>query len=304
MLYPTHKRFGILWGLLAFPIGIFIGTVPVMSLDMTANDIFMIIICCYIGMRGALFGAEFPDIDSHTSIPRKKHPILGKVFDAAGVKHRGKYSHDFFSIGATFVIIYFLAAVIGDQFIQSVATGNSLAGYLAYMGLLVFVWITDISMVDFILWIANMIKNKKMWAIVNANRIKIGGVIGVFLMMILFVSGVLSLKAMLGGVELRQSLPASIMLVASLKVYIGFSLAVAYSHLFADMITKQGVSIFFIRISPMGVVSKVRKIPIVGKFLVPLDPKTGGKFEDLVRFIVTIACVPATFIAVMAISGV
>jgi len=61
MLYPTHKRFGILWGLITFPIGVFLGLIPIISFEMDAQEVFMVIICVFIGMRGALFGAEFPD---------------------------------------------------------------------------------------------------------------------------------------------------------------------------------------------------------------------------------------------------
>lgn len=93
------------------------------------------------------------------------------------------------------------------------------------------------------------------------------------------------------------------MLVSSFKIYIAFSLAGAYSHLFADMITKQGVSIFFIPLKPMSIISKVRKTPVVGKYLIPLDPKTGGVYEDIIRLVVTIACVPATFLAVTVLGG-
>lgn len=303
MLYPTHQRFGILWGLLSFPIGVFIGTVPVMSLDMSANEFFMLLICCYVGMRGALFGAEYPDIDSKSSIPRKKHPIIGRVFDALGVKHRGKYSHDFFSIGLTFGTIYFLTAVIGDRFVQQVASGNSVSGLLAYWGLLLFVWMIAMNAVDAVLWFANLINNKRMWAIFNANRVKIGTIIGVFLTVILVISGVFNIRSFLGGIGINQSLPSAIMLVSSFKIYIAFSLAGAYSHLFADMITKQGVSIFFIPLKPMSIISKVRKTPVVGKYLIPLDPKTGGVYEDIIRLVVTIACVPATFLAVTVLGG-
>lgn len=301
MLYPTHQRFGILWGLLSFPLGVTVGTVPVIAMGMPANDLFMLIVCLYIGMRGALFGAEFPDIDSKSSIPRKKHPLIGRIFDATGVKHRGKYSHDFLSIGLTFGIMYILVAVVGDHFINEVATGNTIAGVIAYAGLLIFVWVLAMNSIDFVLWIANTMNNKKMWAIVNKNRIKYGAIVGVLLMVILFFSGVISVKALMGGVEINQSLPAAIMLVASFKVYIAFALAGAYSHLFADMLTKSGVSIFFKKLAPMAVISNVRKIPKVGKMLVPLDPKTGGEYENKVRLIVTIICIPATVIAIVSV---
>lgn len=303
MLYPTHKRFGILWGLLFFPIGIFIGMIPIMSIEATGNEVFMVLICCYFGMRGALFGAEFPDIDSHTSIPRKKHPLIGKIFDACGVKHRGKYSHDFFSIGLTFGIIYFIVTMVGDNFITSVASGSSIMGFVAYAGMLIFVWLTAVSVIDFLKWIANVMKNKQMWARVNGARWGITIIVGILMTIFLTFTGIFSFKNLFGTIPMTQSIQSAMILVASLKMYIAFTLVGAYSHLFADMITKQGVSIFFIRLQPMGIVVKVRKIPLIGKFLVPLDPKTGGAWENLVRLVVTIACVPASIIAVYALGG-
>lgn len=303
MLYPTHKRFGVLWGLLAFPLGVLIGLVPVISSKMTGIEFFMVIMSSYVGMRGALFGARFPDIDSHTSRPRKMHPIIGRVFDAFGVKHRGKYSHDFFSIGLTFVVLYFIVAIAGDRVVQTVATGSQFISTIAYMTFIVFIWIIAISAVDLVLWVANKMKNKRMWARVNARRFIFGVMIAVPLFFILWISGVYSPLDIISGVDKQRSIMNVMLLVTSMKVYIAFALVGAYSHLFADMLTKSGVSIFFIPISPMGVIANIRKIPVIGKIVVPLDPKTGGRWEDLVRYIVTIMCLPASIIAVMAVIG-
>lgn len=303
MLYPTHKRMGILWGLLAFPLGVFLGVVPVISVTMTGTELFMVIMSSYLGIRGALFGARFPDIDSPSSRPRKMHPVIGRIFDAFGVKHRGKYSHDFFSIGLTFGVMYFFTAIVGDKFVQLVASGNEVYSIIAYVSFVVFIWIIGISAVDFLMWIANVTKNKHMWAKINSKKLIYGIIITIPLFILLWVSGVYSPYDMLGGVDKKRALMNIMLLVTSFKVYILFSLIGAYSHLFADMLTKTGVSIFFIPISPMGVVARIRKIPVVGKFLVPLDPKTGGRWEDLVRLIITVASIPASVIATMSILG-
>lgn len=303
MLYPTHKRMGILWGLLAFPLGVFLGLVPVISVKMTGTELFMVIMCSYLGMQGALFGARFPDIDSHTSRPRKMHPVIGKIFDAFGVKHRGKYSHDFFSIGLTFGIIYFLIAIIGDRFVQSVAGGSTFLGVVAYLSFVIFIWVMAMSSVDVLLWFANLTKNRRMWAKVNAKRMFYGVIIGIPLFLILWVSGVYSPLDIIGGIDKTRAIMNAMLLITSFKVYIIFTLVGAYSHLFADMLTKTGVSIFFIRISPMGTVNKVRKIPVIGPIIVPLDPKTGGAWEDLVSKIVTVVCIPATVVATISLLG-
>jgi len=303
MLYPTHKRFGILWGLVAIPIGVILGLIPIISFKMSSSEMLMIVLCGVVGMRGALFGAEFPDIDSPTSIPRQKHKIIGRIFDLCGVKHRGKYSHDYLSIGLTFVIIYFLVHITGERFVQAIVEGNTTLGTLAYLGVLFFVYVVANMVVDTILWVANLVKNKRMWAIVNKKRVVISLMISAPLVLILTLTGVFDIKSVFGSISLKQSLSSAMILVTSLKIYTIFSLVGAYSHLFADMLTKDGVSICFVKISPMGIISNVRKIPILGKFLVPLDPKTGGRWEDIVRYVVTGLCIPASVLAVMVMTG-
>lgn len=303
MLYPTHRRFGILWGLIAIPIGVVLGLIPIMSVDMSASDMFMVILCGFIGMRGAMFGAEFPDIDSPSSIPRKKHKMIGRIFDLCGVKHRGKYSHDFFSIGLTFGLIYFITNIVGERWIHSIVEGNQFLGSLAYLSMLVFVWVIANTLVDFILWIANLTKNKRMWAIVNKRRLQYNMLFTVPVVLVLSFMGVFNFGNVIGNVNVGQSVASAMVLITSFKIFIVFTLVGAYSHLFADMLTKSGVSIFFIRMTPMGVISKVRKIPVFGKILVPLEPRTGGKWENLVRHVVTGLCIPASIIAVMVITG-
>jgi len=303
MLYPTHRRFGILWGLIAIPIGVVLGLIPIMSVDMSASDMFMVILCGFIGMRGAMFGAEFPDIDSPSSIPRKKHKMIGRIFDLCGVKHRGKYSHDFFSIGLTFGLIYFITNIVGERWIHSIVEGNQFLGSLAYLSMLVFVWVIANTLVDFILRIANLTKNKRMWAIVNKRRLQYNMLFTVPVVLVLSFMGVFNFGNVIGNVNVGQSVASAMVLITSFKIFIVFTLVGAYSHLFADMLTKSGVSIFFIRMTPMGVISKVRKIPVFGKILVPLEPRTGGRWENLVRHVVTGLCIPASIIAVMVITG-
>lgn len=77
MLYPTHKKYGILWGLLMIPVAVTIGIIPVVTSDMRNGDLLLILVAVYMGMRGALFGARFPDIDSPGSIPARRYPYMG-----------------------------------------------------------------------------------------------------------------------------------------------------------------------------------------------------------------------------------
>lgn len=303
MMYPTHKRMGILWGMIALPLGVMLGIVPVITMEMTGLELFMVGMSSYLGIRGALFGARFPDIDSPTSRPRKMHPIIGMIFDTFNVKHRGKYSHDFFSIGLTFGILYFIVAVIGERFVQGVVSGNTVLVTVAYLSFIIFIWVISASMVDFILWVANKLNNKLLWARVNARRVRIGVIILLITLIFLWFSGVYNPLDLITKGEKSRAIKNAMLLVTSFKIYILFTLVGAYSHLFADMLTKSGVSIFFIRISPMKVVSGVRKIPVIGKILVPLEPKTGGAWEGLVKYIVTLLIIPATVIASMVIFG-
>lgn len=303
MLYPTHQRFGILWGLVALPIGVFLGLIPILSFDMSSTDMVMVIICAFIGMRGSLFGAEFPDIDSPSSIPRKKHQFIGRIFDTCGVKHRGIYSHDFISLGLTFGTIYLLVSLIGDRWINEIMAGNTFMGTLAYIGVLAFVWIVGNSVVELILWVANIMKNKKLWAKVNSKRLIINTLFSLPVVLIMSFIGVFDLSNIFGNVNISQAMVSAMIIVTSLKIFTVFTIVGAYSHLFADMLTKSGVSIFFKRISPMGIVSKFRKIPVVGKVLVPLEPRTGGRWENLVRYVVTGLCIPASILAVMVMTG-
>src|SRR5699024_5589539 len=101
--------------------------------------------------------------------------------------------------------------------------------------------------------------------------------------LVLSFMGVFNFGNVIGNVNVGQSVASAMVLITSFKIFIVFTLVGAYSHLFADMLTKSGVSIFFIRMTPMGVISKVRKIPVFGKILVPLEPRTGGRWENLVR---------------------
>lgn len=88
MLYNTHKKYGQVFGLAAMP---FLATS-----EFTVDTTSVVGMVAYVAAAytGAKFGAEFPDIDSATSKPAKKHPIIRKIFKACGVKHRGKFSHD------------------------------------------------------------------------------------------------------------------------------------------------------------------------------------------------------------------
>lgn len=67
-------------------------------------------------------------LDSPGSIPARKHYFLQKLFKYGGVKHRGKFSHDFASLGLLFGGMYlFVDSMFGNlmSFILSRGLGNS-----------------------------------------------------------------------------------------------------------------------------------------------------------------------------------
>lgn len=304
MLYPTHKRYGILWGLLMFPIGVLLGVIPILSVSMRPTDIFMLVVCCYLGMRGALFGAEFPDIDSPGSVPAHKHPVIRKIFEFFHVKHRGKFSHDYFSLLLLFGGSLFVLSFAGRRWIDSIVSGSTLWGTISYMSLVVFVWMVALDLVDFLKWLANLMQNRRMWAVLHKKRFVIGFWNVVWLSGVLWVAGVFKLGALFtGNIDLSSGIQSAMILLAAFKVYIIFAWAGAYSHLFADMTTKSGVSIFFIPVAPAKVALKLKKVPLVGRLLVPTDFKTGTGWEDLNRYVATVLCVPAFILAVLALSG-
>lgn len=304
MLYPTHKKYGILWGLLMIPVAILIGLIPVISSEMRNGDLLLIVLTCYMGMRGALFGARFPDIDSPGSTPSQRHPHIRKIFAFFKIKHRGIFSHDYISIGVLFLLIYMVVSYGGVRLLGVVATGDTFIHTAVYIGTLVFVYMVGLDIVSFFQWIANALKNKRMWKILEKRRFLLA-IINVFwLMSVLVIGGVVSMKQLVtGDVPLSAAMTATTMLVVSFKVYAVFAWAGAYSHLFADMTTKSGVSIFGKKLAPAQVILKVKKVPFIGKLLVPTNFKTGEGWEDFNNWIITVLCVPACILAFMTLTG-
>lgn len=303
MLYPTHQKYGILFGILAIPVIVATGFLPTVSVDMRPIDILTIIIACFVGIGGAMFGARFPDIDSPTSIPARRHPIIRKIFDFFKVKHRGRYSHDYATIGITFLIAFLLVAKGGERLLQGVALGNTYVNYLVYLlsaGLLFFIG-NDIM--DFIIWLGKKFKQKKFAQSVESKRF-IGSVgVVVLAFALLLFSGLLSVSGVLAGTDLTSALTLTTIMIVVLKVYVLMAWAGAYSHLFADMTTKEGVRFFGLRLAPAQVMLKVKKIPVIGHLLVPTDFKTGSAWEDFNAKVVTLACVPSAFIAILVVFG-
>lgn len=304
MLYPTHKKYGILWGLLMIPVTVAIGLIPVITVGMRVGDINLIILTVYMGMRGALFGAEFPDIDSPGSIPARRHPYLRKIFAFFKVKHRGKFSHDYVSIGVLFLLAYILVDKGGVRLMNVIADGGQWVHSAVYVSVVIFIYMVGLDIVGFFQWVANKTKNKKMWVKLEKRRFLLAGVNVVILVVTLIIGGVLEIhEAVLGVIPLQTALMAGTMVVVSFKAYVMFAWAGAYSHLFADMTTKSGVSIFGKKLAPAQVILKVKRIPIIGKLLVPTEFKTGSGWESFSNKVITVMIGFALVLAIMVLTG-
>lgn len=304
MLYPTHKSYGVLWGLLMIPLSVLIGLIPVITVDMRNGDILFLMIACYMGMRGALFGARFPDIDSPGSIPARRHPYIRRVFAFFKIKHRGKFSHDFVTIGVLFYLLYKLVGIMGEKFMYVISNGDHMILTATYVGTVIFVYMAGLDIVSFFQWIANKLKNKKMWVILEKKRFLLAGINVVWLLSVLVVSGFVDVTDVATlNVSASTAMLTGTMLVVSFKMYMVFAWAGAYSHLFADMTTKSGVSILGIKLAPAQVVLKVKKIPLLGRLLVPTEFKTGSKWEDFNRLVINVLCIPALLLAIMVLTG-
>lgn len=304
LLYPTHKKFGIYWGLLMIPIAVMIGLIPSISADMRKTDLVLLVVSVYMGMRGALFGSRFPDIDSPSSIPAKKHPYIHKIFQKFGVKHRGKYSHDFASIGLTFLILYILVAFGGERILLVIYDDHKFLNVLVYLGCLFFIHMISNDILDIFQAIANIQKNKKMFAIIENNKLKFSIILSVIMILTLTFTGIVELIGVLTfNISTVSAIKIMTLVIVSLKVYVIFSLVGAYSHLYADMTTKMGVYIFGKQLAPMKVMLAFKKIPIIGKILVPTEFKTNSEWENLNNLVVTLLCFPASVLAFLFLIG-
>lgn len=119
MLYETHKRYGQVAGLVMLPVAVSTGIV---DLDMNfgfegfVSEVLVVLFYAFIALKASMFGAEFPDLDSPGSTPSRKHKILSSMFKISGVKHRGKFSHDFVSQTILWGIIYGLVSYVGSTY--------------------------------------------------------------------------------------------------------------------------------------------------------------------------------------------
>lgn len=312
MLYKTHQRFGQMFGLIGLILSFAMSVIPTMSLTYTMSMNIYVMIIVYVAYRSALFGSEFPDIDSPGSVPARHWVIIRRVFKVFNIKHRGKFSHDFIFLGLFFLLMY----LVGD-YLLGIGNENTVTTMVAMIGLSYFISKDIANELVF-----KFVKNRK-------RRGRVSFIIGFFLtIVILMVIGVLGYMPSGGSGQLIKSTS----FVGSIyRVFIIFTLIGAYSHLFADLLTNEGVNILGKSIQPARFVMRVNKLPfilpaivaaigylmgniwglltglvfgfVIQMFILKTDLKTGSQYEEFTRRIITITLVPIFILTVYAMVG-
>lgn len=166
MLYDTHKRYGQVAGLVALPVVAGSGMVDFSFDGFVANDSVILTVAALalfvlVALQSSMFGAEFPDIDSKGSIPAQNHRLLALIFRACGVKHRGKFSHDFLTQTVLWGVAFVGLLVVEELY---VVNETELFVFAMLKTFVVFTWvgvmshlIADAMTVDGV-WFAGRIK--------------------------------------------------------------------------------------------------------------------------------------------------
>lgn len=117
ILYPTHKRSGLLHGETLGIVFLISGMYSVLNLK-TPNDQLVGVLLC---LSGGIIGCELPDCDSPSSKPSQHYPWLHLIFELFHVEHRGKFSHSWLS--QTLVCLFlFIFSCLG---LQTMTTQNA-----------------------------------------------------------------------------------------------------------------------------------------------------------------------------------
>lgn len=305
MLYKTHQKYGKLSGYIAIPIAVTAGLIPVITFGMRFSDAVMVGMVLIVAVLSASFGSEFPDCDSYGgrmsngemkkgSIPSQKHPFISRMFKMFGVKHRGKFSHDYASL-AVFFGLTLVATKYGMEYlVKQVSQGSSLFSVVSQLLVFFAVYLISDELVSKYKFV---LKNGKVSTLqTRILELSLFSIISV----ILIVAGFLNPFMISSSVH---ALKSTVLLASISKVFVIFSWVGAYSHLFADMMTNEGVNIFGMRLAPAKVVLKLRKIPLIGPFLLRSNLRTGSPYEDMCSLIVSILCVPAVVLTVVSVTG-
>ena len=313
MLYKTHKKFAQLFGVAGLATAFSSSLIPTFNWSYSMSDNILVGALIVFGYSAATFGGEFPDIDSPTSVPARRYPMLRRIFNAFGVKHRGKFSHSFASLAILFGLILTGAMVAFNYFWSSWLVMLPIALYICY-------------------FYGREVGNEVAYFMVkDKNRQKgarrVFSLISAVAMVVIF--------SVMGWFPVTSNPATLLQATSALKpityVTIIFAWVGAYSHLFADMLTNEGVYVFYTKISPAKWVMRLNKVPflipilltglfwfiggilggilgvVLGLFLqymvTKTDLKTGSKYEKLVRRIVKILLIPTTILLIFTAFG-
>lgn len=168
MLYDTHKRYGQVAGIVMLPVAVGAGVMEVGSVELSESfgggsfvNILTMLAYVFIALKGSVFGAGFPDLDSPGSKPAQNYKLLAKLFRLFGVKHRGKFSHDILTQSVLWGIVYGTVIFVGDVYVVGevemfILSVVKVYVFFAYVGVLSHL-IADAMTVEGV-WFAGKIK--------------------------------------------------------------------------------------------------------------------------------------------------
>lgn len=285
MLYKTHKKFGYTFGFAALTLSFINGWVVSLSQVGRFYEKAMVFIIVYTAIRGAVFGSGFPDIDSPGSVPARHYPFLRRVFKLLNIKHRGPVSHDYVTVTVLFIGAYFGVQKLSLMGLTNHWVMLALTIYVCYnfsrdiMNNVVYKFIKD--------------KKRRKTVLKLSKPIVAVVIYGVFVTL-----GFIRIGE--GSVSL---LATSNFVWPILRTWIVFGWVGAMSHLFADMLTNDGVHFLGFDLAPAKIVLLVKKIPVIGKHLIANDMKTGSSYEDGWNLIVTVMMVPLFILVIIGMMG-
>lgn len=283
MLFPTHKRAGIAFGaassLAIIGAGIYANQMS--DKDLVLNTA----VCTLLIIKGGMFGAEFPDCDSPRSLPTQHYPWINYIFRLCHVNHRGKFSHSILSA----TLFWSALAVLMSSLVMIGSKDGNLV-LLVQM----FIVLQLATIIKEILLLLDGLFNSKVMQLIGLlpfleyiatadddyarqagykkpNQTK---KIVFFILSIILASPLITILG-----DTQKDLMIYILMFI-LGCYVGH-----VSHWFCDLSTKAGVWVGWkTQIKPIKFLSH---IPIFGPLMIPDEGKTGSKWENRYRFLMS-----------------
>lgn len=294
MLYPTHKRFGIMFG---FGFAIIFLSLGLYSHFTNTHGI-LLFGSLLISIYGAQFGAEFPDIDKNGTLPTKHHPIIRVFFEVFHAQHRGKFSHSYLT-----QTLFWLAWIVLSFFIIYLFPKNVI--FIALSLFATYIFFRQIAqIIQFVMMFFNsdVVHFQNVGAFFKylatqdrefARKSHFKPLYGVQIIVSFGASLLISLfflSSLSQGFNFYTPSNAQILDVRNdLVLYLVFTWAGVMSHLLADMSTYEGVYIGWgERFAPMQIISRFKDVSIIGLFIPDNQFKTGTGWENGARIFISI----------------